>query len=266
MHQPDGFDDGTRQVLKIHQVLYGLKQSGRVWHQHLCRLLLSLRFQQSIADECVYIREHKDSIEARWDMWMTSACLLTPKEGWLRSRGSFTRNSLWWTGEIKKILGIRIERNREQGMLTMSQGHYINIILAWFNMTEAHLVSMPLHKMIKLNTPLDLTGPTIEVPYAKVISSLTYVALSTWPNLAFTTIQHLSQYITSYGAEQWTTIKQVLRYLKGSCDDRITFNQGACLKLKIFVDSDYANRMDTLSINECVAILGGGSIAWSSKK
>ena len=56
IHQPDGFDDGTRQVLKIHQVLYGLKQSGRAWHEHLCRLLVSLRFQQSIADECVYIR------------------------------------------------------------------------------------------------------------------------------------------------------------------------------------------------------------------
>ena len=32
-------------------------------------------------------------------------------------------------GEMKKILGIRIERDREQGTLTMSQGHYINIIV-----------------------------------------------------------------------------------------------------------------------------------------
>ena len=132
-------------------------------------------------------------------------------------------------------------------------------------MTEAHLASTPLHKMIKLNIPVDLTGPTIDVPYAKAISSLPYVALSTWPNLAFT-IQHLSQFITSYGAEQWTTIKQVLRYLKGSCDDRITFNKDAGLKLKIFIDLDYTNTMDTLSINEYVARLGGGSIAWSSKK
>ena len=33
-------------------------------------------------------------------------------------------------GEMKKILGIRIERHRKQGTLTMSQEHYINIILA----------------------------------------------------------------------------------------------------------------------------------------
>ena len=32
-------------------------------------------------------------------------------------------------GEMKKILGIRIERDRGQGTLTMLQGHYINVIL-----------------------------------------------------------------------------------------------------------------------------------------
>ena len=83
-------------------------------------------------------------------------------------------------------------------------------------------------------------GPMTEVPYAKVIGSLMYVALSTWPNLAFA-IQHLSQFITSYRVEHWTTIKHVLRYLKGSCDDRISFTQDAGLDLEIFIDSDYAN-------------------------
>ena len=38
------------------------------------------------------------------------------------------------------------------------------------------------------------------------------------------------------------------------------------LDLEIFVNSDYTNRTDALSINGYVAILGGGAIAWSSKK
>ena len=147
----------------------------------------------------------------------------------------------------------------------MSQGHYIDIILAQFNMSDAHPVSKPLHKMIKFNSSLDLMGPTIEVPYAKAIGSLMYAALSTWPNLAFA-IQHLSQFIMTYGVEHWTAIKHVLRYLKGSRDSGITFTRDASLDLEIFVDSDYANRTDALSINWYVAILGGGAIAWSSKK
>ena len=119
--------------------------------------------------------------------------------------------------------------------------------------------------MIKLNSSLDSTGPTIEVPYAKAIGSLMYAALSTRPNLAFA-VQHLSQFITTYGVEHWTAIKQVLRYLKGSHDSRITFTRDAGLDLEIFIDSDYMNRMDALIINGYVAILGGGAIAWSSKK
>ena len=61
--QPDRFDDGSGWVLKLRWALYGLKQLGRTWHQHLCGLLLSLGFQQSLANECVYIRQDKDSIE-----------------------------------------------------------------------------------------------------------------------------------------------------------------------------------------------------------
>ena len=70
----------------------------------------------------------------------------------------------------------------------------------------------------------------------------------------------------SYRMEHWTAIKHILRYLKGSHDEGITFTQDASLNLKIFIDSDYTNRTDTLSINSYVAILGGGAIAWSSKK
>ena len=93
-------------------------------------------------------------------------------------------------------------------------------------MSDMHSVSTPLHKTIKLSSSLDSMGPMTEVPYAKVIGSLMYAALNTWPNLAFA-VQHLSQYITSYRAEHWTMIKHVLRYLKRSHDDRITLTQDA---------------------------------------
>ena len=132
-------------------------------------------------------------------------------------------------------------------------------------MSDMHPVSMPLHKTIKLNSSLDSMGPTTGVPYAKVIGSLMYAALSIWPDLAFA-VQHLSQFITSYRVEHWTTIKHVLRYLKGSCDSGMTFTRDAGLDLEIFSDSNYANRMDALFINGYMAILGGGAIAWSSKK
>ena len=120
--------------------------------------------------------------------------------------------------------------------------------------------------MVKLTVPTgSKDGPTIDVPYAKAIGSIMYAALGTRPNIAFA-IQHLSQFTTSYGPEHWTAIKHVLRYLKGTQDGRIIFRQEAGLNLEIFKDADYTNRADALSIGGYISILGGGTIAWSSKK
>ena len=133
-------------------------------------------------------------------------------------------------------------------------------------MQDANLVSTPLNKTVKLTVPTgSKDGPTIDVPYAKAIGSILYAVLGTRPDIAFA-IQHLSQFTTSYGPEHWTAIKHVLQYLKGTRDSGIIFRQEAGLNLEIFTDADYANRADALSIGSYISILGGGTIAWSSKK
>ena len=45
-------------------------------------------------------------------------------------------------GEMKKILGLRVERNREEGTLQISQGPYINTILMCFHMQNAYPASV----------------------------------------------------------------------------------------------------------------------------
>jgi hypothetical protein len=39
MRQPDGFNDGSGRVLKLHRAIYGLKQSGRSWYKKLTTVL-----------------------------------------------------------------------------------------------------------------------------------------------------------------------------------------------------------------------------------
>ena len=107
--------------------------------------------------------------------------------------------------------------------------------------------------------------PTINVPYAKPIESLMWTAMGIQPDLAFA-IQHLSQFMTSFGPENWTAVKRVFQYLKSTRDDGIAFRQNAGLELELFVDLDYANWTDTLSIGRYTVILRGGSVSWSSWK
>ena len=47
--------EGKYWMLK--KMLYGLKQSGYVWHQHLSKTLKNNGFTQGIGDPCLFIRK-----------------------------------------------------------------------------------------------------------------------------------------------------------------------------------------------------------------
>jgi len=112
-------------------------------------------------------------------------------------------------GEMKKILGIQVIRDHKARTLKITQGAYIDKILACFNMVDANPVTTPLPKNIKLNDieapPDDQTADTY-VPYAKAIGSLMYAAIQTRPDIAFA-VQNLSQYTSQPAPEHWTAVK-----------------------------------------------------------
>jgi hypothetical protein len=54
------YGKGETHVLKLLKNLYGQKQAGRVWNQHLVKGLKSIGFEQSKVDECVFF--HRDVI------------------------------------------------------------------------------------------------------------------------------------------------------------------------------------------------------------
>ena len=55
-------------------------------------------------------------------------------------------------GEVRKILGMEITRNRNSGRLLLTQENYIFKVLEKFNMTEVRLVTTPLAGHFKLSS------------------------------------------------------------------------------------------------------------------
>src|SRR6266481_4858776 len=209
MAQPNHFNDGSGCVLKLVWAIYGLKQAGRVWHQKLCHVLENIGVSWSTADECVYIKKAHDLtliITIYIDdlgLFMTSKNEMAELKKELKD--NFTMTDL---GEMKKILGIQVIRDRKAGTLKIMQGAYIDKILVRFNMAKANPVSTPLPKNIKLD---DIQAQTEDpsMPYAKAIRSLMYVEIQTRPDIAFA-VQHLSQYTPHPAQEHWTAVKCVL--------------------------------------------------------
>lgn len=57
MDQPPGFVDADKPdyVCRLHKAVYGLKQAPRAWYIELRTFLLSLGFQNSLADTSLFI-------------------------------------------------------------------------------------------------------------------------------------------------------------------------------------------------------------------
>jgi len=81
-------------------------------------------------------------------------------------------------------------------------------------MVDAKPVSTPMDankRLVKEVGPRELDE---DVPYRELVGCLTYLALSTRPDVSFAA-SCLGQFNNSYGNAHWISAKRVLRYLKG---------------------------------------------------
>ncbi|KAI0993939.1 hypothetical protein K3495_g14245 [Podosphaera aphanis] len=132
---PPGISLPIGYVLRALKSLYELKQATRDWNL-LCReALLRWGFVQSLADPCVFT--HKNDIILL--VYVDDIVAAAPKTSlldWLfrNLSGRFNAKNL---GEIKKVLGVRVTRDREDKTIYLDQEQYITGVLDRFGITEA---------------------------------------------------------------------------------------------------------------------------------
>jgi hypothetical protein len=115
---------------------YGLKQSPRQWYLKFDRFMTEQSYSRCYSDHCVYFKRIENG---------SYIILLLYVDGMLvagsnmqdinvlkkKLSNSFSMKDL---GVEKKILGMRITRDRKNRKLTLSQGEYIEKVLDRFRM------------------------------------------------------------------------------------------------------------------------------------
>jgi hypothetical protein len=168
-------------------------------------------------------------------------------------------------GATKKIIGMRITRDRKNHNLSLSQGEYIEV-LERFRMQNEKPVSTPLSSHFKLTKEMCLeTQDEIEymsrVPYSSAVGSLMYAMVCTRPNIAHT-VGVVSRYMKNLGKEHWEVVKWILRYLKGTATHALCFG-GLDTVLHGYVDSDMeGDKYSRRSTTRYVFTVGGTTIIW----
>ena len=274
MRQPEGFvSEGQEHlVCKLNKGIYGLKQSGRVWHRTLKEGLERLGFTPGKADATVFFKFGQNSIEiAGW--YVDDGLLATDSTESMEKMvekigGSFDIQDL---GEPERLLGIKITRDRKAGTIHLSQPAFIDTIAKRFNIPSGKLAKSPMDATIYLQKAT-VDDIDIDVPYASLIGSINYCAITTRPDISYAT-NKCAQYTSRPTTIHWNAAKRVLRYLMETRTYGILFTQGNTTTdiythlLTGYTDADFAGDLDDRkSTSGWLYTFNGSPISWASKK
>jgi len=172
-------------------------------------------------------------------------------------------------GSANKILGIQIHRDRKDRKIWLSQKNYLLKILRRFNMQDCKPSSTPLPINFKLSPSMSPSSEAermdmSRVPYASAVGSLMYAMICTRPNIA-QAVGVVSKFMANPGGEHWSSVKRILRYIKGTSNVALCFG-GSRFVFLGYVDSDFAGDIEKRrSTTGYVFTLVGGAVSWLSK-
>jgi hypothetical protein len=187
MEIPKGFTvDGntTDYALKLEKNLYGLKQAGRVWNNHLTKKLIELGFSQSAIDPCVFYRGSCVLLIYCDDTLMMGPDANELDENFKLLDSSFTVSD---EGTISDYLGIKVTQ-LDDGRMKFTQPQLIDSILVDCGLEKknANPRDTPaLSSRILLRDDDGEPWSDEKWKYRSIIGKLNFLEKSTRPDIAY---------------------------------------------------------------------------------
>lgn len=268
---PEGPWQSKERVVKLQKSLYGLKQSPHCWNERLNNVLTEFNLQRSDADDCIYVGSYgADKIYLA--LYVDDGLVFCKSKNTLRK----FLNQIGKVFDIKIseprcFVGLEIERDRDRNWLKIHQASYTQQLIERFNMKEAKGMSIPVDPHTRLSkemSPNTQAGKEEmdRIPYASLVGSLLFAANVTRFDIAFG-VNVLSRYLQNPGLQHWKAAKRILRYLKETETEGITYSKQMGSKRPVsYSDADFAGDEDERrSTSGYIIILQGGPVSWSSR-
>ncbi|KAJ0544914.1 putative RNA-directed DNA polymerase [Helianthus annuus] len=277
MRQPPGFVDPNKpdHVCLLNKSLYGLKQAPRAWFNKLSTTLIQLGFHGSKTDPSLFILNSSGLLI--YLLVYVDDIIITRNDSNTITNIIRRLNSLFALkdlGLLHYFLGVEVIHKNSD--LVLSQRKYIADILYRAGLADCKPISTPMstsHVLLPDDSPL-LDDPS---RYRQTVGALQYATLSR-PDIAFA-VNRVCQFMHAPTKNHWSTVKRILRYLKGTTNMGlwIHHNTGYRLQafsdshwltdLRAFSDSDWAGcPVDRRSTGGFAIYLGSNLISWSAKK
>ena len=248
------------------KALYGLKDSGRLWYNHLTAFLLRIGFVVCESDPCMYCKwisidnfayvlTHVD------DLFLVGlGVAFTSFRGLLAATfPDFTEKS----SDTFTYLGMTVIRNREAHSLTINQRSYIQSLLKTFDMTDCKPKATPAPADLLLGKE-DNSGPCDKTLFLSILMSLMYMARISRPDILFT-VCYLATKSSCATIKNLLDAKRVLRYLKGTINLALIY-VGSAYGVCICADASHGLYPDGKGQHSTVIKIGNTVVVRSTNK
>jgi hypothetical protein len=136
------------------------------------------------------------------------------------------------TADPKQWLGLKVRKEQDR-IINCKQK--IRRLLREFGMEDCKPATTPVAPGTKLQ-PAEESGPE-KFPYREAIGALLWIARTARPDILYGVAECGKH---KYGEEHIVAAKRIIRYLKGTIDQGLTFRRAPTLELVLQVDANYA--------------------------
>jgi hypothetical protein len=238
MKIPKGFEiEGhTRKthVVKLIKNLYGQRQAGRIWNNHLHENLVNKGWKQSQADECLY---YKGTVlfVVYVDDGILASINKTDIEIEIKILQECFKISV--EGNLSDYVGVNIERS-EDGRIHMTQPNIIRSILKDLNFTpNTKPAATAAHSTTILQDGRNLPKHSADWSYRSLIGKLNFLSSSCRPELACA-VHQAARFSADPRVNHTDAVKRIARYLQGTIEKGIIYTPTEH-SFEVYVDADF---------------------------
>lgn len=244
------------QCLLLKKNLYGQKQAGRIWNQHLHEGLLARGFVQSRIDMCLYF-------------WGSVALLIYVDDGMLigpnndeidaailamqqpvMSKQKEVHRAFVMTdeGDLCDYLGVKVS-TLPNGCIKLSQPHLIDQIIKDMGFNE-RTKSQPTPAASTINLQRDVNAEPYdeEWHYRSIIGKMNFLEKSTRPDIAYA-VHQCARFCADPKMSHAAAVKRIGKYLVGTRDKGIILNPKEH-SFECFVDADFVGNWNRATAHE----------------
>lgn len=261
---PEGFKTripGT--VFLLRKALYGTKQAARCWWNFFSSVLKGIGCKYCINDQSLYVLQYKNKTALLW-IHVDDGAVCSSLEIII----GFVRESLLkffditWTEKLEQIVGIRIQYTARG--IFLSQPTLTSSLIESTGFVSSRAAT-PMNANLHLDSSNKAIDGINQTSYLSIIGSLSYLALGTRPDIAYS-VNYLARFSSRPNAAHWVALKHLLRYVSGTKTEGIWFEKKMEQESLIaYCDANWGGEFSR-STHGFIFFLYGNPISWASRR